>query len=421
MSTPRIQPRVPYARRGGIYFAVIGVSMLVALIGLGAMAAVRAQRLTVTVATNTVEARESSRSALELGALWVAADSAWRSNRPDGAWVTGRSLGSGSIEIQGIDPVDGKIANRPTDPLTIRGVGVKGSSRQMLEATFTASGPPIDALKMAVHTAGQLHVRSGHILTVSGAPASTNGSLRNDYRIEGDVECRGFTSMGIITGSFNALAPIKPMPDAGVVSLYQNLGTTMNAPSTISKRLISPTSNPWGATNAEGVYVITTNSDLTIQDTRIYGTLVILNAGKKVTIYDSVHIQPVRKDYPALIVTGDLVLDGNASVLLSEALVGANLNPPGSPFNGSENLNTTDSYPSEIVGLVHVKGWIDVKDRAKVTGCLIAESSNSDAIDIEEDFTVVYDPALQTTPIMGYMKSVTMTLVPGSYKQYVTP
>lgn len=408
-------------RRGGIYFAVIGVSMLVALIGLGAMAAVRAQRLTVVVSTDTIEARDLALSAVELGAYGVSLDSTWRSARPNGRWITGRALGDGVLDIEGYDPVDNSISNRPTDRVTIRGIGRKGKARQMLEATLAASGLPMDAHEMALHTAGQLRVESGMRLTVTGAPASTNSTVRNDGIIDGNVECRGFDSLGVITGTTNPLANIKPMPDPGLVALYANLGTAMNPPGIITNALISPESNPWGATNAEGVYVITSSSDITIRNIRLYGTLVIIAPGKKVTIDSLINMQPVRKDYPVLIVDGNLTLSYNSALTMSEATIGVNLNPPRAPYNGADNQNTSDSFPVEICGLVHARGQVEIIAASRIRGGLIAEAIGSSAVRIGSNPEIIYDSQFRTSPIMGYMKSVTMRVVPGTWRQAVEP
>jgi hypothetical protein len=408
------------ARRGGIYFAVVGVAMLVALIGLSAMAAVRVQRLAVDGATDTIKARELARSAVEIGATYVANDSNWRTNRAAGVWAS-RSLGDGVMTIEGLDTLDASFTNRTTDPLTIRGTGLRGNARQMLEVTLTASGPPIDALTMAVHTAGQFHVRSGRSLTVSGAPASTNGSLRNDGTINGDVECGTFTAIGTINGSFTFAAPSKAMPAASVITMYQNIATPMSAPSVLSGQLVSPASNPWGATNADGVYVITSASDITIRNCRIVGTLVVICPGKKVTIDGPVNIKPARRDYPALVVNGSIDFATDSSQLLYESVPGLNMNPTGVPYEGSTNGTTADSYPNEIAGLVHAKEQVDFRSSFRIRGALIAEASGTEAIDIDAAPEIVYDPTLQTTPIMGYMKSVTMTVVPTSWKQIVGP
>ena len=53
---------------------------------------------------------------------------------------------------------------------------------------------------------------------------------------------------------------------------------------------------------------------------------------------------------------------------------------------------------------------------------LICESGALlDAVTVKGDATIVYTPSLATSPPMGYTKSVTMVMEPGSYKQAVLP
>lgn len=412
-------------RRGGVYIAVLGAAMLVSLIGMSALAMVRAQRLTAATAADSDAARLYAESAVELGLQLIASDTEWRKSRASGAWIASQAIEGGTLTVEGIDPVDGDLANRPTDPLVLRGTGRRGSAVQVVEVTLGASGVPIDALSMALHTAGQLRVDSGRSLLVSGAPASTNGSLRNDGTITGDVECLAATSTGTITGSLTVLAPNKAMPDSGVLTMYKNLGTVIPSASTLEKFVLGPGNNPWspGATNADGVYVLNIASNITIRRARIHGTLVISGAGRTVTIEDVIFMHPARADYPVLITDADVVLKfTGGSGTLSESGQGVNFNPPGAPYLGESDSDTADTYPSEIRGLIHVRGTVKFELPARVAGAIICESSDgSDAVRVGDHAAIVYDNQLTAAPPMGYTKSVSMAVQPGTWKRAVVP
>src|ERR1700690_4474052 len=107
-------------RRGGVYVAVLGAAMVVSLIGMAALANVRAQRLTVRANADTDKARLYAESGVELAMQFVAADSNWRQNRSSGVWATGQTLGDGAITISGTDAIEGNLANRPYDPVVIQ-------------------------------------------------------------------------------------------------------------------------------------------------------------------------------------------------------------------------------------------------------------------------------------------------------------
>ena len=109
----------------------------------------------------------------------------------------------------------------------------------------------------------------------------------------------------------------------------------------IDKRLLAPGVNDYaGGLNAEGVYYIdTAGNDITIEFSRIHGTLVIdAGTNNKVIIQEECFIQPYRDDFPALIIRAmevDLKLRSNSGVsTLKEDATGHNFNPTGAPYLG---------------------------------------------------------------------------------------
>jgi hypothetical protein len=175
-----------------------------------------------------------------------------------------------------------------------------------------------------------------------------------------------------------------------------------------------------GGANAEGIYVLNSSSDITISASRIHGTLVINAPGRTVTINGPVHISPARPDYPSLIVNARLVLQADKSLTLSEAAQAVNFNPEGMPYAGATNATTTDSYPTELRGLVHCRDEVTLQNNTLIRGCLITESTGSNALQAS-DAEVVYDASLLTTPPMGYITSELLKIKPGTWRQVVLP
>jgi hypothetical protein len=158
---------------------------------------------------------------------------------------------------------------------------------------------------------------------------------------------------------------------------------------------------------------------VTIQECRIHGTLVVICPGKKVQIDKTVLMHPARADFPVLIVHGDAEINF-AATTLAEASVGTNLNPAHSPYNGMSDSDSIDSYPSEMVGLVHVTGMVSVSGTPRLRGALICESNVTDAIDMDSSlFQVIYDRSLYSNPPMFYTTSVPMPALAGSIRQVV--
>lgn len=408
-------------RRGGIYIAVLGSSMILTIVGLTGLAAVRIQRVATEAAAGVVEARACADAGVELAMTYLAADPDWRTNRPNGVWVQDLAIGSGMVTVEGIDPDDGSLADSDTDRLLLRSTGVLGEARHIIEVTLLADPEPLDALRTALHTGGQLSVQSGAKLLAGGGVVSTNGSLRNAGMIDGSVEAQSATSVGTVTGSVTLAAPAKAMPGSDVVARYAALGTEISPGGSIDRRVLTAGRNPWGSPNAAGVYVIRTSGDLRIRDTRIHGTLVVICPGGTVTVENAALLHPHREDYPALIVDGNLELVMDDAVL-SESSAGTNFNPSDAAYEGATDGDQADTYPSEVRGLVHVLGTLVLSDTATVRGTILVESAAiSNAVDCQDTPTLAYEPELYESPPMGYASSVPMRVEPGSWRRGVLP
>src|ERR1051326_855208 len=176
------------SRRGGAYVAVLALCLVVVAMGVGGLMSVRMRAREADAVADSREARQYANSGAELGRLWIYQDANWRTNRPNGTWVTNQAIGNGTFSLSVVDPADGDLTNRPYDSVVMTATGVKGQARQIVQVTLAASPVALPALKYAICTVGQLHVNSGKTLTASNATVSTNGALRNDGTIYGSAE-----------------------------------------------------------------------------------------------------------------------------------------------------------------------------------------------------------------------------------------
>ncbi len=407
-------------RRGSAYMIVLAAALVVATLGLGGLLALRSQYRAWRTLTDAAEARQNALSAIELGRLWISQDPHWRSNRGSGVWASNQPMASGSFTLEATDPLDGDLTNRPHDPVVLKAIGVKGPTRHIVQVTLTATPEPLPALRCAAHTGGQLHVKDEKLLIAAGSVYSTNAGLWNEGTIRASVEAGYAQRVGIVTDTLTLGAPPKAFPDPGVPEMYARLGTTIAPGNLIEKVVLSPGQNPWGQRNAEGVYVVRTASDLTIRDTRIHGTLVVICPGKKVTLGNNLLIHPYRADYPSLIVDGNAVFQYESTTRLSEKDISVNFNPIGSPFEGSEDADLADAYPSEVRGLVHVTGTAWLTNTAMIRGCLLCSAANTtDALVCDGTNEIVYTSDLYTNPPQGYTSAVKMLVQPGTWRQLV--
>lgn len=401
-----------------MYVAVLGCAMIVAVIGLSALMATRVERQYARGTGDFAQARLYAQSAVEMGLHRIANDPNWRSTYPNGVWESNQLIGDGTYTLEGTDPDVQPLNNNDMDQLVLTGTGMQGDARYKLQVTLDAVIDPIEALRTAIH-AGSITVTGGKALTATGAPVSANGLLQLDggATVTGDVEAGSLSNGGTITGTITVPAPPKDMPDAAVFSMYAGIATPMAAPTAIDKAVIAPGLNPWGATNPEGVYMISmAGGALNITDSRIHGTLVVQMNGGTVVLDKAVLLQSFRADYPVLIVDGNVELlfpsDGNS---LSEPVLATNFNPAGAPYEGASDDLQDDTYPSEIQGLVHMTGTLRLATTARVRGVVICES----AVTADDNNEIVHDPDLYANPPWGYTTPPVMKISPGTWQRVV--
>jgi len=403
--------------RGSIYLFVLASSLIITVIGMGSLFAVRVQSRSAQTAEAATHVRLCAQSGLELGLLMVAQDPNWRTTQANGAWLSGTSLGDATLSLEGIDPLDGDLTDDEYEPLVLTGTGQKGLARYKTQVTLVANVKALEALNTCVHASGKMDIHNGNAITASGAPISTNGEFKNDGTVNGDVHADTVRTAGTITGTLTAPAAQKRLPDAAVITDYLSRATTVPYTGDIDKQLLTPTYNPWGTENAEGVYFIDTgDQDLTIKDSRIHGTLIVDVGNKKLFLKESLLLHAYRSDYPVLIVIGELHIQlKSGEIPLSEGTLGTNFNPPGVPYLGQMDDDTDDNYPNEVQGLIHVTKRLKLFETARIVGAIICE----DKVDAHGDNVIIHDPGLYASPPVGYTYVDGMKVSPGSYQRVV--
>ncbi len=403
--------------RGSIYLHVLASSLLISVLGLGAMHAVRIQMRSCRLVRDSAEARSCATSAIELGMLHIRTDSAWRTTWPSGTWMEDQPLGSGTFTLQGTDPADNDLADSPYDAVVLTGIGAGGQARHIAQVVLAPVVEPIEALTSCLQGSGSLRVTGGRKITAGGAPVCTNDRLDNDGTIEGSAEAQSREHAGTITGSLTVPGAVKRMPDADVISKYAAKGTVVAYAATCEKFVLGPGYSSFGTADPNGLYVInTSNANLTIRKCRIYGTLVVLAGSGTVTVDDPVLLHNFRSDFPVLLVSGNVIIKNtSATTQLSEATHTMNFNPAGAPYNGSTDTDKADTYPNEIRGLVHVEGSLRLQQTAAIIGAVICNGP----IECDGTNTITYTPSLYACPPKWYTYVDGMKVSPASWKQVV--
>jgi hypothetical protein len=191
----------------------------------------------------------------------------------------------------------------------------------------------------------------------------------------------------------------------------------------IDRQLLSPSNNPYGShqTNAKGIYIINCNGkDVVVGRCRIVGTLVFMNPGHNSLIQGPVCWEPAVYNFPALLANDALEVGCNSSQSLSEATLGLNLNPTGTPYpylSGVANADTADAYPCKMWGLFYtVKDWT-FSAAPNISGLVIADGK----INVTANsLTLSYNNTYLNDPPPGFnVGTITMQTVPGTWQRKV--
>ncbi len=135
-----------------------GVALLLVLIAVAisatlAMSFLGAQSTSVGIARNIQDhspARHVAESGMELPIAYIQANSNWRTQQPNGAWVVDEPYAGGTFTIVGEDGVDtdgdevvdgdGDLADDPDDPLTLTVTGKVNGASHVVRAVVTPEG-----------------------------------------------------------------------------------------------------------------------------------------------------------------------------------------------------------------------------------------------------------------------------------------
>jgi hypothetical protein len=386
---------IPSARRrGSVYVLLLGVSVILAVIGLSGALASRVQTRSVQAEGDWGEAQVLAASAAEHALAEIAAHTDWRTRY---AGVTRTvPVGRGTMRWYLKDEKDGDLANNPGDPFLVVARGQVNRSAYGLGLVCSILGDPLPALKASIHASGKITVGKDSKLTVTGGAISTNDKLDVHFKtseVHGDVEAADTSGQGTIDGKVTVPAPPKQLPGADVLDLYRNMATALPAGTDIKSRTLSPTENPWGAANPNGVYYLDAgNKTIQISDSQISGTLIV--RCKTLVISGEVLLAAASSGMPALIVAGDVQMSftGRAA-------------PPGQKWGwrgGHGNHHWTpgggQDQPSEIDGLVHVMGDLDISGTAMIRGAVLCDGT----VSCDGDNQIIHTAAMTDQPPAGY-------------------
>jgi hypothetical protein len=416
-------------RRGYLYVAVMITATLVGLVGLSAVSVARLNLRTTTRTADSSSADFLAQSAVEHALAVLKNDPAWRTTYQNNIEYPGTaiSMNGGTVTWKLIDP-DGSLLDDDSDTVRIYGIGRQGSATSVQSVQLYPTETPLSCTEAAFHCAGSVSL--GLLINwATDDEISTNGSLgANAFgtSITGNAYAAG-SIVGNISGTKTSIATARRMPGSDAFDYYKARGTwvdinalpLVSGKRMIEKAIVSPASTPWGRTNSAGIYVIDCGGqNLEIKNSRIVGTLVILNPGTSCVTSSAVHWDAKVSNLPALLVDGAFQI-GHSQPNLKESDLSTNFNPSGTPFEENADNDTTDDYASEINGLVYTTGQLTVLaafSRTRVNGSTICGSSSCVSA-----ATFNHKSVFTNYPPPGFASGSAMEVIPGTWRRDVLP
>jgi len=423
-------------RRGGyLYLSVMGVAVIVSMVGMSAITLARLQLNHARIGNDASDAKLLAVAAVEAASATIHRHAVlsedWRTMYQNDTEYPSpaQPLGGGTFTWKLAD-ADGDLADDDSDFVRIYGYGRVGNITHVETALLQPVGTTgQNCLEVALHCDTDIIMQMWSSLTTDQIISSNQRMDASAWlaSINSNVEAVE-TISGNITGSQTTGITARKMPDVIAMEYYRNNGTWIDFADLtdlgwgtrgISKAMLSPATNPYGTqTNPEGIYVVDCNGGtFCVKNSRIVGTLVLIDSGPMSSVSSSVHLEAAVANYPALLVDGNITFS-QSNLQLDEAFLWTNFNPPGTPYQASEDSDLTDSYPSAINGLVAVWGTLSV---ASMTSAVVDGVVVTQAIWAGNGLDVTYRSTYLDNPPPGFAAGPEVELSRGSWRWEATP
>jgi hypothetical protein len=369
-------------RRGTIYVLVLSLAGLLAVIAVGAGAYTSAESRLLRESEARGVAVAAAHSALEAAVAMVQADPTgadWRPRADQADFAARRSLDAAavSVSLQSSD-----LTTRLVDwdgSIIIDSTAWYSGWRHGLRATLEPVVANLGALSYPLVVGGDLKV-TGTSLTGSGV-VLVNGTVEASSAQIGLAVHASSTTGSTFSTTPVIRAKALPLPGPDLIPDYVARATPIEIsqlPSRVLEKVVlSSARNPFGSTNADGIYTIRcAGQDVTIRNVRVIGTLILENPGPGSIITGRVCFEQAAANQPVLLVDGSISMQTESGDL-SEATITTNLNPSGAPFRGVTDSDTTDFYASVFEGIVYIRSNLTSTGSATFEGSLIVGGTAS--------------------------------------------
>lgn len=215
-------------RVGGVYIAVLGTALIVALLGMSALIGQRIQNRLLVASSSIRQAQLNANTAVELGLLIMKQDTNWRTTYSNGNWFVNRSTALGTCTLNVTDPSDSNLANNADDPILVTAIGYSGEAEQRVKVTVDPRKDPLSCLRSGIAV--------GDSVTLQGDTLRTNGLITANQlsastsQVYGKVEAVSVGGSTYNSTTTQITSDKRPtMPDwASVFNYYRTNGSQID-------------------------------------------------------------------------------------------------------------------------------------------------------------------------------------------------
>lgn len=411
-----------------LYLTTLAISLLIAGMGLMLIASQRSNRELQDNMKRENQAWWCARSGVELACTYMEQVSDWRQRVTNNVLLDAVTVGdAGTCRVEVYDDCDNNVADDSSEPVRIISTGQHNDSSYRLQISLRPQPHP--ALGYAAFGTTSDDMEFNTTCTIKG-PVRSHGAIRSAFGVHPLAGATfetmsGYTIQDPLTPKSFATTAI-PAPQVNLAT-YLAMATPITgsngAPCLMKGYNLTPTRNPCGAANTNGMYSFDAGGrEVIIENIHIRGTLIIYNtAGRRVRFQKGAWIEPATANYPVLLVDTnnvaqlELALD---QATLPEATVpyligvgGSELTGTGVDFN--EDLDKLDTFNTSVRGLI----WANATYVSLGSGSwpMVGSIVNRHII-VDNSVSIDDDPALQNAILPGFI-GMGMRMVAGTYRE----
>ena len=248
--------------RGSIYVLVLSISMLVTVIGMGALLSARLQTRICRSDVDFATARLCARAGLEVAMFRIQQDPAWRTDLGNGTWFSNVPLNQGSFSVAAADPITGNITAQSTDPVVLTCTGTRGTAVYVMQVTVQVNPSGLSCTGVASCSGSDTYLNNCALACNQIVSSNGNVNSGGSSVINANVQALGNLGGGATyNGSKTKLTTALTLPDPVHVFDYYNAnGTTIPLSALAQSNTAPMISNPSFETNTNGWYVYSPSS-----------------------------------------------------------------------------------------------------------------------------------------------------------------